>query len=493
MPATGKITLDASQYQATLERVKSETAKGSKSMCQSMDQFGKDVGKAGNTLKALGSTAGAELGNVGKVISGLAAGPVAALMAALGALVAAGKYAWDSLTVSTEEYANKLEKTSAMEEKYYSKLVQTQKEEDGYIERLKELQEKESLTNEEKDESLRLVDLLNSHYGDLGMTIDDMTGKVIGLTNAEKKLNEEQKKALITSIERQLEAEKAKADAETDAMFVGDTMHQFGAWLTGNWGDSIQASETWKAASPERRAQAAKTMLGKVTEEDQVDYFSKQIDRMNTIMDLQDRLNMLKENGVEMEKEMAAQMEKTSKASAAAADAEKRRIQAEQDAYERQMQAEADAERKKEEAAAAAARKQMEQEQAKEKAWQQARVNSVAALRDQALRISGQGKQADIEAALWNAAKTKGSDLTEDERSQVIDMTNLKRELSSISFSAPQDYGPRVNSLMARGGSEAPVKMPALEDIQTKTLDTVEKIQRLVDRINDNIDDWLTT
>lgn len=491
MPATGKITLDASQYQATLERVKSETAKGSQSMSQSMNQFGKDVSKAGGTLKALGATAGAELGRVGSVISGLAAGPVAALMAALGALVAAGKYAWDTLTESTEEYANRLEKTSAIEEKYYSKLVQTQKEEDGYIERLKELQEKESLTNEEKDEALRLVDLLNSHYSDLGITIDEMTGKVIGLANAEKKLNEEQKKALIASIERQLEAEQKKADAEIqEKLMGGNDLRGFGIWLTGNQEAGMKAQAQWKAASPERRAQASKEMIARGIE---VDFFSQQLDRMNTIMDLQDRLNMLKKNGVETEKEMAAQMEKTSKAAAAAADAEKKRIQAEQDAYERQMQAEADAERKKEEAAAAAARKQMEQDQAREKAWQQARVNSVAALRDQALRASGQGKQADIEAALWNAAKTKGSDLTEDERSQVIDMTNLKRELSSISFSAPQDYGPRVNSLMARGGSEAPVKMPALEDIQTKTLDTVEKIQRLVDRINDNIDDWLTT
>jgi hypothetical protein len=55
---------------------------------------------------------------------------------------------------------------------------------------------------------------------------------------------------------------------------------------------------------------------------------------------------------------------------------------------------------------------------------------------------------------------------------------------------APMDYAPRVNSLIARGGSAQAVKMPSLEDIQKRTLNQLEDITKIVRYINERAGDW---
>jgi hypothetical protein len=76
----------------------------------------------------------------------------------------------------------------------------------------------------------------------------------------------------------------------------------------------------------------------------------------------------------------------------------------------------------------------------------------------------------------------------------VIERVKMRRALSaSMEPSlAPQIFAPRVNDLIARGGSAAPVKMPKVEDLQSRTLSSVDKIGLTANRILNNINEWLT-
>ena len=114
MPATGKITLDASDYKKTLEEVKTKTVTASNDMSKAVKKFGGDVGGAGKAVSALSFEVGSSFGQIGRVIGAVASGPVA-ILAAFGALMAAGVKLWDELTISSEEYQAKLEKQVEME------------------------------------------------------------------------------------------------------------------------------------------------------------------------------------------------------------------------------------------------------------------------------------------------------------------------------------------------------------------------------------------
>ena len=484
MPATGKITLDASDYKKTLEEVKSKTVTASNDMSKAVKKFGGDVGGAGKAVSALSSEVGSSFGQIGRVIGAVASGPVALLAAAFGALVSAGKYVFDSLTTSAEEYANKLDKTNQIEQRRYKDLVDIQSAEDGYLTRLNELSEKESLTNEEKTETLRLVDLLNSHYGDLGVVIDETTGKVINLAEAEKKVNAAQKEALEQSLRRQIENLQARANAEAQQHFVGSTAHQFGSWITGNLHSTYETARAWNSMSAEERVRASNLALGSVSSADQVDFYAKQANYANDLIDLQNRLNTLKEDGVETEKEIAGELEKQSKAAEAKAEAEKKSFEAVQKLFEVQRKAEQDAERRAEEAA----RRDLEAL----KREQNARANEQQSFRSMALKAVGLGSRAAREEAILAAEQKNGGPLDSEQYSKTVRFANAKFRLENFQFNAPQDFAPRVNSLVARGGSDAPVSMPKIEDLQAQTLTNVKTIKDLAAKFLSAAEAWGT-
>ena len=493
MPAEGKISLDASQYQRTLEEVKSKTAKTSDDMTKSVDNFGKSVGKSANAVSALSSEVGSSFGTISKVIGAAVSGPIALLIASIGVAVSVAKNAWDSLTESTEEYSSRLDKVSSLEQKRYKDLVQAQKEEEGYLERLNELSESETHSNEEKDEAVTLIAKLNERYGDLGITIDEVTGKIIGLGNAERKVNEQHKKELMKSLQDQLDAEKAKSDAETTNYFVGGTGSKVLNWLGGKYQSSVDYAEEVKNTPLEkRRDEILGMMRHSQLNKDELDYYSKQLDHLNTMIDLQKRLNSMKETGVETEAEHARVLKESSQKASEQEKARKAKEAEEQKAWEAELARQEEEERKANERASRKAEQDAKIEKQKKENWEQFNVNQAFSLREQAMRASGQGKQADIDSAIWQATQTKGEALTGDEYSRIVEMTKARSELASLQVASPLNYAPRVNSLIARGGSEAPVKMPKVEELQSRTLSNVEKILLTSERILGSIDDWIT-
>jgi hypothetical protein len=94
------------------------------------------------------------------------------------------------------------------------------------MDRLKQLAEKQSLSNDESREAAALIDVLQSKYGNLGLSIDSATGKIIGMTEAQKALSAAMKAQEIADVKKEMnEAEKniqAKHREATDGLTFGE-------------------------------------------------------------------------------------------------------------------------------------------------------------------------------------------------------------------------------------------------------------------------------
>lgn len=471
MSAEGKVSLNASQYKKTLDDIKGKTSK-------TFDSVGKDIGKAGKAVGAFSSEVSGQFGALSKIIGALT-NPITLVIAGFGALLSAGKELYDVLTVSADEYLQKVEKTAKEQKKQYDEMKTAQEAEQGYMERLKELGEKENKTNEEKEEMIFLVNTLTSKYGELGIEIDGVTGKLQNLAQAEETLNVKQKEARAKQLEDLINTERKRGEKYYGQHLDSGVIGTLDEWL----GNNRMKVQDYRNKDTAGRLAFAEKSFDAATTKKELDFWSAEIDRLQNIQKLEEELAHIRETGHESTKAQAAAMETASKQSAEALE---KQIKAEKDlTAEIEKQTEA---YQKELAAARDLEKQTRNKK------EQYLVGQLVPLRDQALRMSGRVEQADMEAAVWSATQAKGEALTGDEYDRVIEIAQAKRELAALQngIGDSLNYAPRVNSLVARGGSEAPVKMPHVEELQSKTLNNVERITKITDDILDKMDDWLT-
>lgn len=85
---------------------------------------------------------------------------------------------------------------------------------DGYMAKLLEMQDAEELSNLQKMEAADLIENITAKYGDLGMVMDETTGKISGLDAAMAKKMELDKAKLISSLEAQLRQLEAADEIE---------------------------------------------------------------------------------------------------------------------------------------------------------------------------------------------------------------------------------------------------------------------------------------
>jgi hypothetical protein len=208
-------------------------------------------------------------------------------------------------------------------------------------------------------------------------------------------------------------------------------------------------------------------------------------------------MDSLKKTGYETDKEELAARKAESDAAAEAQKAETEALAA----YRRERQRLFDEEQKSFQATLDHARKTIQayndERAAEQRANQQRRKDQAESLRFAALRAKGLNEEAAIQEALYDEAKARGigvNSLDEGTRQTVTDMAVARYRLQSSmqAATAPELYAPRVDALIARGGSATPVNMPKLEGIQSKQLDAQNKTVQIANRILNQIDKWNT-
>ena len=158
-----------------------------------------------------------------------------AIVAALGGLVAY----MASATKHTAQLSDEMEKLR-------DKGDQLRATDQMRMERLQQLAEKEKLSNAEMDEAERLAGQLKSRYGDLGISLDRVSGSLSVASDAQERFNEAMKAQAIHQIESEI-AEMRKNIRELDEENESLTGFWVNAWNTitfrmGKASDEIEAN-----------------------------------------------------------------------------------------------------------------------------------------------------------------------------------------------------------------------------------------------------------
>lgn len=155
--------------------------------------------------------------------------------AIIGGLVAA----WSLWNKSIQDTNEKLYKLSDSARKYREEMEKAQAADQGMLDRLNELSElaeKDTLNNAEVEEATRLIAALTAKYGDLGLSIDETTGKITGMAEAQKKMLEQQTEDKIRALQLQIDEENANLDRLERKYTKGKKLSVVGKiseWMTG--------------------------------------------------------------------------------------------------------------------------------------------------------------------------------------------------------------------------------------------------------------------
>lgn len=213
MAVEAKITLNRQQYVQELEQVKNKTKQATGNMRESAGKMGEEFSRVGGAASAMGSVIGQQFGVIGQAISTLASGPMAALLALFVVLADAAKKMWNKFTLSAEEAAAATAAQAEGLRQQASMMGQQSQSADKYMARLRELSKVEKLSNAEKFEAETLIKRLTKEYGNLGISIDQTTGKIIGMDRATAEFNVKQ--AIRQKRQKQLELRASVSDSMT--------------------------------------------------------------------------------------------------------------------------------------------------------------------------------------------------------------------------------------------------------------------------------------
>ena len=219
-------TIKSVNVDDALRDAENKAERSAKKIDQSLNSAGKGAGKQmASTLQQAtkGMDAVAKSGSkIGGVMKNLAGG-ITGLMNPIG-LVSAGVAALTTAIVNMYESAKERMQSligystrmiSEAKEKQ-DRIAKEQTKDSGYMERLIEISHYEHLDNATKEESIRIIEMLTDKYGDLGLSINETTGEIVNLVQAQERFNQKQ-------LEQQRLGKYTQYQAESDRFNLRET------------------------------------------------------------------------------------------------------------------------------------------------------------------------------------------------------------------------------------------------------------------------------
>jgi len=192
--------------QANLKHVKAWVA-DNKELIVTALKIGATLVVTGTALAAFGTvftglagvvkTLTGVIGSLQVAMSFFVAHPAVAVIAGLTAGAIALNYALNQASAVTWELTNAQKGLADAADK-------TRAGDLAQVDRLAALANQQSMTSAELKEAQGIVEALQSRYGDLGVSVDAATGKIIGMAGAQERLNGAMKKQVADEIDAQL-------------------------------------------------------------------------------------------------------------------------------------------------------------------------------------------------------------------------------------------------------------------------------------------------
>ena len=383
---------------------------------------------------------------------------------------------------------------------------QVRQKTDGYLNRLQELSNQEQLSNANKVEAKKLIDDLSASYGNLGIELDEVTGKLTGVDAATIKKLQRDKANRLSEIEtemKELREEKKKQvkireTAGVPVWFDGDT-RLGGEEETKAAAQKIQELDKKLAELNKRRLEVKRSdpfNEYRKKQKAKVEDLKKSFDDQQESFQLQKEDDAFSaENNVDAKianrqklidrhkKEKLDPLQKKIKRAEEllVSSSGDNRVEAEKNLLELRK------ELQKELAKSYAWEKQISDVK-KQQAQQQAQLKK--SIQDQAFNLRGQimaqtgsAKEFAQENALRSARETKGSDLTESEKKQVLKLAEISFNLSNRRESSVGDMSIKTNSLTARGGFQGGAAVPSADRYNKEISQTSKSLLSTLQRI----------
>lgn len=248
------------------------------------------------------------------------AGKLGVLALGITALVKVAKSAFDDLFLSMGEKIKKAQIAFSNAQTNTNTEKTNQNVDNGYIQRLQELSEVEKLSNLEKKEALFLIQELNKRYGDLGITIDSTTGKIIGLSEAQQKILQQQGMMTFQNLKNELNQIKKLSSVKTT--FALTKVDQVGVWedvaqgmfsLFGKKMPSVEKFEKFlNGLNLEDQIRALTSVSQKSTDEKAVDAIQEVIQLKKKQLEIEKQIKQLQATGTTTAEEYAKKLKEQS-------------------------------------------------------------------------------------------------------------------------------------------------------------------------------------
>lgn len=546
MPTVCKITLDAAEYKKELNDVvarskaaQTELSKssmpGTQAAGKAADQFGQKISKAGGIMSAFGSQAGGKFSGLGQVIGSLGS-PITLITTAVGALTAVTMDFLRKGISGAQEAADAAQKNAeAIRESATAAEQQRQKNETNWksLKSLKDsldiLSVTEKASNAQKTEAVRLIGLLSKSYGDLGISIDEATGRMQGFDKAYAAALEKDRQNRLNAMKgeyKELESEiarnneiiggfwsskndvaNAQGNIQNATKRMAELAPQIHALEKSNPGKDYTTAA--KSAELDRKQNTFDSAYDQLKNEEQQLKYQQLINegRIKEANALK-LINDAKKQGMELEKSDAEWIaERQGKVrmdsyyenemdSLATKKREQELINAGLDEEAEKLRIIMELEKQGAEVSDDKVDKIMhERRELKSMQLAYGLKEQAYGLQNQAMHKVGLGKEADEQKALRDAEKQKGAKLDENETALVKSIADLTYKMGHETLPQLGDLSIKTNSLTSRGGFASGAVMPdkdavnkAVARFNQTQCQLLENIKGLIGKLNTTVE-----
>lgn len=546
MPTVCKITLDAAEYKKELNDVvarskaaqtelSKNSVQGTQAAGKAADQFGQKISKAGGIMSAFGSQAGGKFSGLGQVIGSLGS-PITLITTAVGALTAVTMDFLRKGISGAQEAADAAQKNAeAIRESAAAAEQQRQKNEANWksLKSLKDsldiLSVTEKASNAQKTEAVRLIGLLSKSYGDLGISIDEATGRMQGFDKAYAAALEKDRQNRLNAMKgeyKELESEiarnneiiggfwsskndvaNAQGNIQNATKRMAELAPQIHALEKSNPGKDY--TNAAKSAELDRKQNTFDSAHDQLKNEEQQLKYQQLINegRIKEANALK-LINDAKKQGMELEKSDAEWIaERQGKVrmdsyyenemdSLATKKREQELINAGLDEEAEKLRIIMELEKQGAEVSDDKVDKIMhERRELKSMQLAYGLKEQAYGLQNQAMHKVGLGKEADEQKALRDAEKQKGAKLDENETALVKSIADLTYKMGHETLPQLGDLSIKTNSLTSRGGFASGAVMPdkdavnkAVARFNQTQCQLLENIKGLIGKLNTTVE-----
>ena len=508
--------------------------RGAQAAGKAANQLGGEISKAGGIMSAFGSQAGGKIGGLGQLIGALCS-PVAMVTTAVGALATVTMDFLRKGISGAQEAADAAQKNAeAIRESAAAAEQQRQKNEANWksLKSLKDsldiLSVTEKASNAQKTEAVRLIGLLSKSYGNLGISIDGATGRMLGFDKAYAAALEKDRQNRLNAMKgeyKELESEiarnneiiggfwsskndvaNAQGNIQNATKRMAELAPQIHALDKSNPGKDY--TNAAKSAELDRKQNTFDSAHDQLKNEEQQLKYQQLINegRIKEANALK-LINDAKKQGMELEKsdaEWIAERQgrvrmdsyyENEMDSLATKKREQELINAGLDEEAEKLRIIMELEKQGAEVSDKVDKIMRERRELKSLQLAGSLKEQAYGLQNQAMHKVGLGKEADEQKALRDAEKQKGAKLDENETALVKSIADLTYKMGHETLPQLGDLSIKTNSLTSRGGFASGAVMPdkdavnkAVARFNQTQCQLLENIKGLIGKLNTTVE-----